>query len=83
MTDKYVIGVDYGTDSVRAVVVNTQTGEEIAVASKKYSCWKKGLYCDPSKNQYRQHPKDYIEGLRSSVKKVLDKCNAEVTENVV
>jgi len=83
MTDKYVIGVDYGTDSVRTVVVNTQTGEEIAVASKKYSCWEKGLYCDPSKNQYRQHPKDYIEGLRSSVKIVLDKCDAEVVKNIV
>jgi|TARA_B110000259_G_scaffold8254_1_gene9030 L-ribulokinase len=83
MVNKYVIGVDYGTDSVRAVVVNTETGKEIAVASTKFSCWEKGLYCDPSKNRYRQHPKDYIEGLRSSVKTVLGKCDVGVAEKVV
>jgi len=83
MTNKYVIGVDYGTDSVRALVVNVKTGEEVATAVKKYACWEKGMFCDPIKNKYRQHPKDYIEGLIDTVKEALRKCEPEVAKNVI
>lgn len=83
MVNKYVIGVDYGSDSVRAVVVNAETGEELGASVKNYTNWQKGLYCDPAKNQYRQHPKDYIEGLIYTVKEALSKCSSEVAENVI
>ncbi len=66
-----VIGVDYGTDSVRSVVVNTQNGKEVSSAIFYYPRWKKGKYCDPSANQFRQHPLDYVEGLEKSIKKAL------------
>ena len=33
-----------------------------------------GLYCDPSQNQFRQHPKDYIEGLEHSIRTCLQKA---------
>ena len=69
--DKYVIGLDYGTDSVRAVVVNTSNGEEVASAVHYYQRWKEGLYCIPSANQFRQHPLDYIEGLENTIKQAL------------
>jgi L-ribulokinase len=62
MADKYVIGIDYGTDSVRSVVVNASTGETAGTAVFEYPRWKKGLYCDPASNRFRQHPLDYIEG---------------------
>ena len=74
MTDKYVIGLDYGTDSARAVVVNTLTGAELASSVKYYPRWAQGKYCNPDTNQYRQHPQDYIDVLEASVKEALAKC---------
>jgi L-ribulokinase len=79
---KYVIGLDYGTDSVRALVVD-QHGREISTAVHYYSRWKKGQYCDASISQFRQHPLDYLEGLEESVKNALEKAGKEVAANVV
>ena len=81
--NKYVIGLDYGTDSARALVVNALTGESIATSVKYYPRWKKGLYCNPKTNQWRQHPKDYLEVLEASVKEALAQCAPEVAQNVV
>ncbi|WP_056928680.1 ribulokinase [Candidatus Symbiothrix dinenymphae] len=80
---KYVIGLDYGTDSCRAVIVETETGKEIASAVKYYPRWKEGKYCVPAKNQYRQHPSDYVESLEESVKEALSKSPAGTAEKVV
>lgn len=77
MTEKYVIGLDYGTDSARAVVVNTLTGAELALSVKYYPRWAQGKYCNPDTNQYRQHPQDYIDVLEASVKEALAKCPKE------
>lgn len=79
---QYVIGLDYGTDSVRALVVD-QNGGEIATAVHYYSRWKKGLYCDPAISQFRQHPLDYLEGLEKAVKAALKKAGPTVAQNVV
>lgn len=81
-TDKLVIGVDYGTDSVRAVVVNTANGKEEASAVHYYQRWTKGLYCQPAGNQFRQHPLDYIEGLESAITGALNKLPATARERV-
>lgn len=80
---KYVIGLDYGSDSARALVVNAETGEIIATSVKYYPRWKKGLYCNPKINQWRQHPKDYLEVLEASVGEALSKCKPDVAPNVV
>jgi len=80
---KYVIGIDYGSDSCRALVVDASNGKELAAAVRNYPRWMEGKYCDPAKNQYRQHPLDYIEVLEASVKEALDQCPAGVAENVV
>ena len=64
---KAVIGIDYGTDSVRALIVDAETGQEMGTHVHHYTRWKNGLYCDPILNQWRQHPLDYIEGLEESV----------------
>ncbi len=78
----YVIGLDYGTDSVRALVVD-QNGREVSTAVHYYSRWKKGLYCDPARSQFRQHPLDYLEGLELSVKAALALAEPEVAANIV
>lgn len=64
---QYVLGVDFGTDSCRALVVDASNGKEIAVGVAEYPRWKQGLYCQPKLNQYRQHPFDYIESLETAV----------------
>ena len=80
---KYVIGLDYGSDSARAVVVNAETGEELASSVKYYPRWMEGKYCVPTANQYRQHPQDYVDALEYTVKDALSKCPAGTGEQVV
>ncbi len=83
MSSKYTIGLDYGTDSVRSLIVNTATGEEVASAVFHYPRWKKQQYCDAPNNRFRQHPKDYLEGLEYTIKEALKLSPAGVAENVV
>src|SRR4051812_10842553 len=80
--EQYVIGVDYGTDSVRSIIVNTANGQEIASSVFYYPRWKKGKYCDLSRNQFRQHPLDYIEGLEESIKKCLEQAGPSIAAAV-
>jgi L-ribulokinase len=79
----YTIGIDYGTDSVRALVVNARTGEELGTEVFYYPRWKEGKYCDPSRNMFRQHPLDYLEGLEVAIVGALSNCPSDVAENVV
>lgn len=82
MKKKYVIGIDYGTDSVRSVVVDTGNGSIAGSSVFEYPRWKKGLYCDPSVNRFRQHPLDYTEGLEKSVRDALRGLNRQVIDNI-
>ena len=82
MRDAYVIGVDYGTDSVRSIIVNALNGNEVAAAVYYYPRWKDGLYCNPAVNQFRQHPLDYLEGLETSILQCLKQAGKTVTENI-
>ena len=81
--EKYVIGIDYGSDSARAVIVNAANGDEIAASVMHYPRWKKGLFCDPVANQYRQHPLDYMEVLEFIVKDALAQSPAGTAGKIV
>ncbi len=83
MENKYTIGLDYGSDSVRSLIVNALTGEEISSVVFYYPRWKDGKYCNPGINQFRQHPLDYVEGLEHTIKEALKQAPDEVADNVI
>ncbi|WP_299549505.1 ribulokinase [Seonamhaeicola sp.] len=72
MEAQYVIGLDFGTDSVRSLLVDTNSGKSLGSAVHWYQRWKQGLYCNPSKNQYRQHTLDHMEGMEKVIKQVIE-----------
>lgn len=63
----YVIGMDFGTDSVRALLIDAASGKERAEAVQPYSRWKAGLYCNAFHSQFRQHPLDYLEAMEACI----------------
>jgi L-ribulokinase len=72
----YTIGIDYGTNSVRAIVVDTSNGREIGSAVVDYPSGKQGILLDPKDhNLARQHPGDYLLGLEKSVKTALEQAS--------
>ena len=74
MEKNYVIGIDFGTDSARAILVDVSDGREMASCTSYYKRWAKGLYCDTTIDRYRQHPLDYIESLEEVLTGVLSEC---------
>src|SRR6266404_7666640 len=78
----FVLGLDYGTDSVRSVLVNALDGSEVASSVFYYPQWKTGLYCNPAINQFRQHPLDYVEGLETTVRDCLQKTGKEIAQHI-
>ncbi|RZS97829.1 ribulokinase [Cecembia calidifontis] len=77
MKQQYVVGLDYGTDSVRAVLVNAGNGQVLASNVYWYPRWKAGKYCNPVINQFRQHPLDHLEGLESTIMGVLSEAKID------
>ena len=80
--DSWVLGLDFGTDSVRAVVVGAATGEIAGSAVVPYRRWAAGQYCDPIAHQFRQHPRDYLESMEEAIVGALREAGAAVTRRV-
>jgi len=81
--DKFVIGIDFGTDSVRSLIVNSRNGEEISTAVEYYPRWQRSLYCSPVENRFRQHPLDYIESMELSILRALDSAPSGLRNQIV
>jgi len=79
----YVLGLDYGSDSVRALLVDTHDGSELASAVVNYPRWSQGLYCDPARDQFRQHPLDYLESLQQALRQLWKSLPAGSGDKVI
>lgn len=74
----YALGLDYGTNSVRALVVDTATGEEVGTGVFEYPSGKAGILLDAADpNLARQNPQDYLDGLEASVRAALADAAAD------
>src|SRR5258708_5599497 len=80
--DQFVLGVDYGTDSVRSIIVNAGNGHEIASSIFYYPRWKDGVHWDPGINKFRQDPLDYIEGREQNIRICLAQAGPSVAKKV-
>ena len=80
--ENYVIGLDFGTDSVRALLVDAGTGEVPASAVRLYRRWSEGRYCDSGRSQFRQHPLDYIEAMEGSLREVISAIPEETVNRI-
>jgi len=71
MSAKYTIGLDYGTNSVRALVVDTANGREVGTAVWNYEHGTQGVILGRDPNLARQHPADYVKGAEVTIKQAL------------
>ncbi len=74
MPNALALGIDFGTDSVRALFVDVKTGEELSSAVSTYARWAKGAFCDASRQQFRQHPQDHLDSMQAAVRDALAKA---------
>ncbi len=68
---KFTIGLDYGTNSVRCLIVNAANGREVGQAVWNYSHGHKGVILSRDPNLARQHPADYVTGTERAIKGAL------------
>lgn len=77
MNEHYVIGLDFGTNSARAIIAATSTGAEIASCVFNFPSGEQGIVLDPrNPDLARQHPKDYLEAVRAIVSGALQQASA-------
>lgn len=71
MPNLLALGIDFGTDSVRALLVDTRTGRELAAGVANYPRWRLGRFCDAASHRFRQHPLDHLEAMTAAVRDCL------------
>ncbi|HEX9996033.1 MAG TPA: ribulokinase [Abditibacterium sp.] len=72
--NQYTIGLDYGTNSVRALIVSLEDGREIGTATWNYSHGESGILLARDPNLARQHPADYLEGAQKTIAAALEQA---------
>ena len=75
---KCSIGLDYGTNSVRAIVVNVANGRQVGEAVWDYEHGANGIILSRDPNLARQHPADYVKGAEKSIKMALADAKKKV-----
>ncbi len=71
MSTQYTIGLDYGTNSVRALIVNVANGQEVGTAVWGYAHGTAGVILGRDPNLARQHPADYLQGAEITIREAL------------
>ncbi len=77
------LGLDFGSDSVRALAVDCQNGAEVASGVAYYPRWQQGLYCQPEHGQFRHHPLDYLDALQQAIADTLQQLTAEQRAGII
>jgi len=71
----YTIGLDFGTNSVRCLIVDVRDGQELATAVYEYETGQAGVVVDPADhNLARQNPADYLKGIESTIREALNQA---------
>jgi L-ribulokinase len=83
MSERIVLGLDFGSDSVRAIAVGCSDGTELSSAVAYYPRWSEGRYSDAMVNQFRHHPLDYIESMTQSVREAVAALSPEQRQAIV
>src|SRR5512142_374205 len=78
MNAKYSIGLDYGTNSVRCLIVDVATGAEIGTAVWGYENGEAGVILSRNPHLARQHPADYLKGAEITIRKALAEAKRKV-----
>jgi len=78
MSAQYTLGLDYGTNSVRTLIVNTANGREVASAVWGYEHGTAGVVLGRDPNLARQHPADYLKGAAVTIKQALTQARDAV-----
>ena len=71
MGARYSIGLDYGTNSARALIVDVSNGREVGTAVWEYAHGTQGVVLSRDPNLARQHPADYLTGAEITINKAL------------
>lgn len=76
MSERFSVGVDYGTNSVRALVVSVETGAEVGMAVAPYPSGEAGVLIDPREPHLaRQNPADYLWGFERAVRLAVEQAS--------
>lgn len=77
------LGLDFGSDSVRALIVDCQNGKELASGVAEYPRWKSGMYCQATHHQFRHHPLDYIEAMEAAVRQATGQLTDSQRQHII
>ncbi len=83
MAGTCVIGVDFGTDSVRALIVDARNGDVLGEDQSYYARWMAEKDCEPGENRFRQHPRDYVESFESCVRGAVKNAGGNAGKQIV
>jgi L-ribulokinase len=78
MKPRYALGLDYGTNSVRSLIVDVRSGKEVGTAVWEYAHGNHGVILSRDPNLARQHPADYVKGAEVTIKKAIAQAKKSV-----